>query len=111
MAGPSPLYQPIFTVEQIAECERMARRPSAPHAVVCRAKLALALYADATLDNPTAGRRLDKHANWVRYWRRIWATEGFRLHDKAGRGRKSAFPPGGRRHGQGAGLRAAGDAR
>jgi Homeodomain-like domain len=29
----------------------------------------------------------------VRYWRKRWATEGFRLADKAGRGRKPAFPP------------------
>ncbi len=93
MAGPSPLYQPTFMVEQIAECARVVRRPSAPHAVVCRATLALALHADARLDNPTAGRRVGKHANWVRYWRRIRTTEGFRLHDKAGRGRKPAFPP------------------
>lgn len=39
MAGPSPLYQPTFTAEQIVECERVVRRPSAPHAVVCRATL------------------------------------------------------------------------
>lgn len=96
MAGPSPLYQPTFTAEQIAECERVVRRPSAPQAAVYRAKLALLLRANTGLDNPSAGRQLGKHENWVRYWRRIWATEGFRLGDKAGRGRKPAFPPGGR---------------
>ncbi len=111
MAGPSPLYRPTFKAEQIAECERVARRPSAPQAVVYRAKLALLLHADAALDNPTAGRRVGKHANWVRYWRRAWATEGFRLHDKAGRGRKPSFPPGGGRDRDGAGLRVAGAAR
>ncbi len=111
MAGPAPLYQPTVTAEQVAECERIARRPSAPQAIVYRAKLALLLHADATLDNPSAGRRVGKHENWVRYWRRTWATQGFRLQDKAGRGRKPAFPPGGRGDREGAGLRGAGDAR
>jgi len=93
MAGPAPLYRPTFTAEQVAECARLARRPSAPQAIVYRAKLALLLHAEPALDNPTAGRRVGKHQNWVRYWRRIWATEGFWLGDKAGRGRKPAFPP------------------
>ncbi len=111
MAGPAPLYRPTFTAEQVAECARLARRPSTPHAIVYRAKLALPLHAEPALDNPTAERRVGKHQNWVRYWRRIWATEGFRLGDKAGRGRKPAFPPGGGGDREGAGLRGAGDAR
>lgn len=93
MSGPSPLYRPAFTVEQIAECAHLVRQHSAPQAAVYRAKLALLLHAEPALDNPTAGRRVGKHENWGRYWRRIWATDGFRLHDKAGRGRKPASPP------------------
>src|SRR6266540_3019909 len=74
-AGPSP------------QCAAGARLPGQAGAAAARA---------AALDNVAAGRRLGKHANWVRYWRRSWATEGFRLTDKAGRGRKPAFsPPGG----------------
>jgi hypothetical protein len=62
--------------------------------------LALLLHDDPALDNVAAGRRVGKHENWARYWRRIWATDGFRLADRAGRGRKPAFPPsaGGDRH-------------
>jgi hypothetical protein len=104
MSGPSPHYHPAFTAEQIADCERLVRQHSAPQAVVYRAKLALLLHAEPALDNPAAGRRLGKHENWVRYWRRIWAAEGFRLRDKAGRGRKPASPPTGRGHRHGAGL-------
>lgn len=107
MAGPAPSYQPTFTAEQIALCERTARQHSAPQARVYRARLALLLHAEPALDNEAAGRRLGKHANWARYWRRIWATEGFRLTDKPGRGRKPAFPPSADRLGQGAGLRTA----
>lgn len=111
MPGPLPHYQPTFTSEQIALCERMVRQHTAPQAQVYRAKLALLLQTDPALDNPTAGRRLGKHENWVRYWRRTWATDGFRLADQPGRGRKPAFPPAGHGHRQGAGLRAARPAR
>ena len=93
MPGPAPTYQPTFTPAQLAECQRVARRHSAPQAQVYRARLALLLHGDPTLDNVSAGRRLGKHENWVRYWRRIWATEGFRLADKPGRGRKPTFSP------------------
>ncbi len=111
MSRPSPLYRPAFAAEQIAQCARLVGQHSAPQAVVYRAKLALLLHAEPALDNPAAGRQLGKHENWVRYWRCAWATEGFRLHDKAGRGHKPAFPSGGRRHGQGAGVRGAADVR
>jgi hypothetical protein len=69
------------------------RQHSAPQAQAYRAKLALLLPAEPTLDNPTAGRHPGKHENWVRYWRRTRATAGFRLADRPGRGRKPAFPP------------------
>ncbi len=111
MPGPAPLYQPTFAAEQVAACERVVRQHTAPQAQVARAKLALLLHAQPRLDNPRAARQLGKHENWVRYWRRSWATEGFRLADKPGRGRKPAFPPSGRGHGHGAGLRAARPAR
>src|SRR4051812_49917376 len=107
MAGPAPRYQPAFSAEQVAECERLVRRHNAPQARVARAKLALLLHAQPALDNVAAGRRLGKHENWVRYWRKVWATEGFRLADRGGQGRKPTFSPSGGRHGQGAGLRVA----
>jgi len=111
MPGPLPYYQPTFTDEQIAACERLARQPSAPQAQVYRAKLALLLATDPSLDNPAAARLLGKHENWVRYWRRTWALAGFRLADRPGRGRKPRFSPSGGSHGEGAGLRTACPAR
>ncbi len=99
MAGPAPKYQPTFMADELALCERTIRRPHAPQHQVARAKLALALHERPALDNVAAGRHLGKHENWVRYWRRIWATEGFRLTDKGGQGRKgcvrSQTTPGG----------------
>ena len=107
MPGPAPTYQPTFTPEQLAECQRVVRQHSAPQAQVSRAKLALLLHDAPALDNVSAGRQVGKHENWVRYWRRIWVTEGFRLTDKPGRGRKPTFSPPRGGDGQGAGLRTA----
>jgi len=107
MAGPAPTYQPTFSEAQLAACRALLRRQSAPQAQAYRAKLVLLLHADPRLDNEAAGRALGKHANWVRYWRRIWVREGFRLTDKPGRGGKPALSPPGDGDRQGAGLRAA----
>jgi hypothetical protein len=110
MPGPAPAHRPAFTPEQLAACERLVRQHNAPQLQVARAKLALLLHDDPAVDHATAARRLGKHPNWVRAWRRAWAHEGFRLADKPGRGRKPAFPPLGRGDGQGARLRTAGAA-
>ncbi len=105
MAGPAPTYQPTFADEQLVACQQLIRRHHAPQAQVHRAKLALLLHEHPALDNVTAGQRLGKHENWVRYWRKTWVQDGFRLTDKGGRGRKPAFSPSGGRDRQGAGLR------
>jgi hypothetical protein len=100
MPGPAPYFQPTFTQEHVTELESLARKATAPHSWVQRAKLALLLHAEPQLDSPTIARHLGQHLNWVRYWRKRWATEGFTLealHDKSGRGRKpklSCLPAG-----------------
>ena len=111
MSGPAPTYQPRFTDEQVATCHHLIRRHSAPQAQVARAKLALLLHEDPALNNVAAGRRLDGHEHWVRYWRRIWATEGFRLSDRPGRGPKPRVAPPAGGNGGGPGLRTARPAR
>ena len=110
MPGPVPTYRPTFTTEQIVLCQQTIGRHSARQDHACRARLALLLHEHPALDNVAAGRRLGKHENWVRYWRRIWATEGFRLTDRPGRGRKPALSPPASGDGHSAGLRAAGAA-
>ena len=104
MAGSAPAYQPTFTAAEVALCQRTVRQHRAPQAQLYHARLAQLLHDEPALDNVPAGRRLGKHENWVRYWRRAWATAGFRLADQPGRGRKPAFPPGAGRDRQGAGL-------
>lgn len=107
MPGPAPIYQPTFTGDDLARCERLIRQQTAPQAQVSRAKLVLLLHAQPRLDNVRAGKQLGKHANWARYWRRIWATEDFRLTDKSGRGRRPTFSPAAAGDRHGAGLRTA----
>ncbi len=107
MPGPAPTYRPTFTPDEVAACERLLRRPTAPQAQVERARLALLLHAQPDLDTAAAGRRLGKHVNWIFRWRRTWAREGFRLTDRPGRGRKPALSPPAGGDGQGPGLRAA----
>ena len=107
MAGPAPMHQPIFSVAQVATCQALVRRRSAPRDQVFRASLVLVLDETPTRDSVSAGRQLGKHPNWVRYWRRIWATEGFRLTDRLGRGRKPRVSPPAGGDGGRHGLRAA----
>ena len=110
MAGPAPTHQPTFTHEQVAICRDLIRRHSAPQAQVYRARLALLLHEDPACDSVAAGRHLGKHETWVRYWRRLWATDGFRLTDAPGRGRKPRVSPPAGGDGGGPGLRTAGPA-
>lgn len=104
MTGPAPTYRPRLTQEQVQECERLVRRQNAPQLQVARAKLALLLHAQPDLDSATAARHLGRHPNWVYGWRKRWATDGFALTDRSGRGRKPAFPPSGDRPGEGPGV-------
>jgi len=104
MPGPVPSYRPTFTAEQVRDCERLVRQQNAPRVQVARAKLALLLQTQPGLDSVTAARHLGQHPNWAYTWRKRWATGGFALTDRPGRGRKPAFPPPGGRPGEGAGL-------
>ena len=104
MPGPAPLYQPTIPPTVVPELERLVRKTTAPHQQVQRAKLALLLSVQPDLDSPTIARQLRQHLNWVRYWRRRWASDGFTLQalqDKPGRGRKPRLSPPGAGHGQG----------
>lgn len=98
MPGPSPLYHPVFTVEQVTQAELVARQHQAPHAQVQRAQLALLLHTEPFWDNATLAKRLRQHPLWIRKWRKRWTREDFSLEDKKGRGRKPQFSPTGAQH-------------
>lgn len=100
MPGPSPVYTPRLTVEQVVQAEHIASQLQAPYAHVQRAQLALRLHHEPEMDNITLARELGQHPNWVRKWRQRWSREGFSLEDKTGRGRKPLFSPSGAQPGQ-----------
>ena len=87
MPGLKPIYRPKFTINQIEEAQRICNKHSAPHHMVQRAKLVLLLHQHPDIDNPRAARLVGRHENWVRYWRKRWAIEGFSLRDKPRSGR------------------------
>ena len=90
--GPPPAYQPRFSEVEIAQARAWATSQALPHGEVQRARLALLLHEQPDLRSPEAARRLGQSTNWVREWRRRWATEGFRLQDALRAGRRSPFP-------------------
>jgi hypothetical protein len=66
MAGPVPTDQPTCTADQVAICQALIRRQTAPQAQVSRAKVALLRHADPPRNHVAAGQRLGQHENGVR---------------------------------------------
>ena len=107
MSGPCPTYQPVFSADDVAALSRLVRKQTLAHRLVQRARLALLLHAQPMMATPVAAQRLGQHANWVRYWRKRWATQGFSLaalQDQPRSGRPSRVSPPGPGHGQSRGL-------
>jgi len=95
--------------EERAELERRVACYTLPHKVVVRAKMIL--YAADGQSNAEIGRRLETAADVVGRWRKRFFEERLPgLEDRERAGRPRRFPPGASRRGEGAGLRAAGDA-
>jgi hypothetical protein len=95
--------------EERAELERRVLCYTLPHKVVVRAKMIL--YAANGESNAEIARRLEMAADVVGRWRKRFFEErlsGLEDRDRAGRPRR--FPPGAGRAGEGARVRAAGDA-
>ena len=107
MPGPAPIYQPKFSSDELGEAQGLVRKRQVAHGLVQRARLVLLLDEEPAMSNPEAGRRLGVHENTIRYWRKRWATDEFRLEDRPRSGRPPVFSPrAGRRH-QGRRLRTA----
>lgn len=100
MPGPSPIYRPRFTAEQLAQAQRIAHQHQAPHAQVQRAQLALLLQGQPSQDNSLLAQLLGQHPNWVKKWCKRWTKDGFSLEDQKGRGRKPVFSPSGKNYRQ-----------
>lgn len=91
MPGLKPIYRPTFTPDQIVAAKRLSKKQAAPFAVVQRAKLILLLAQQPDIENPVAARRLGRHENWVRVWRKRWVVSGFSLEDQPRTGRPRIY--------------------
>ena len=99
----------VLSSEERAELERRLACYSLPHKVVVRAKMVL--YAAEGQSNTEIARRLETAPRVVGRWRKRFFEERLAgLEDRERAGRPRRFPPGADRGGQGARLRAAGDA-
>jgi len=104
MPSPRPAYQPVFGSADVAALERLVRKPTLAHRLVQRATLALLLHRQPTIASAAAARQLGHHPNWVRSWRKRWATTGFAvaaLEDQPRSGRPPTVSPPRPGHGQG----------
>jgi transposase-like protein len=100
----------LLSREERAELERRVACYTLPHKVVVRAKMIL--YAADGQSNTEIARRLETAADVVGRWRKRFFEERLAgLEDRERAGRPRRFPPGAGRRGEGAGLRAASDAR
>jgi transposase-like protein len=83
--------------------EARARHYTLPYRDVVRAKIVL--LAAEGLENKEIGERLDMPRPVVSKWRKRFFRERLAgLEERPRRGRPSAFPPTGRRSGEGSGL-------
>ncbi len=88
-----PKHHPKFSKSDLQQVEKVLRRRTAPQVQVQRARLAKLLHSEPKIDNMEAARRLGVHHQFVRKWRRRWATKGFSLQDESRPGRPRAFSP------------------
>jgi hypothetical protein len=93
MSGPTPKYQPTFTIEQLEEARRLAACYQAPHVHVQRAQMALTLAAQPDISNPELGRQVNAHPNTIFKWRKDWTVHSFHLEDHPPSGRPPIFSP------------------
>ena len=104
MPTPRPAYHPAFGPADVAALETLVRKPTLAHRLVQRAKLALLLHRQPTIASAAAARQLGRHPNWVRTWRKRWATTGFSvaaLEDQPRSGRPPTVSPPRPGHGHG----------
>ena len=104
MPSPRPAYHPTFAPTDIAAVARLVRKPTLAHRLVQRAKLALLLHRQPTIASVAAARQHGQHPNWVRAWRKRWATTGFSvaaLADQPRSGRPPTVSPPRPGHGHG----------
>jgi uncharacterized membrane protein len=96
-------FQVVLSAEEERELSARARKYTLAYFQVQRAKIIL--LAAQGLDNEAIARRLDTRREVVWFWRKRFLERGLDgLEERPRPGRPRAFPPGGGRANQGAGL-------
>jgi DNA-directed RNA polymerase specialized sigma24 family protein len=96
-------YAISLTLEEQRELRALARKYTAPHFVVLRAKLVL--LAAEGLENKEIAERLDLSRQAVTKWRKRFYERGLEgLRDETRPGRPCGFSPSAHRAGEGAGV-------
>jgi len=104
MAGPNPIYCPIFPSEFLEFVQKEVRRKTATLQSVQRAHLVLLVHEHPNWDQERLGYEVGLSRRQVHRWRQRWAAGNFSLDDLAGRGRKADFSPDGSRTDQSPGV-------
>ena len=105
MSRHSP-YAVVLTEKERQALHEVSRRYTLPYCEVTRAKVVL--LAAEGLENTEIALRLYLPRQIVSKWRKRFCHERLvGLDSRPRRGRPSLFPPGGRRRGQGPGVRTA----
>jgi hypothetical protein len=104
MAGPPPVFCPVFPQEFLEHARAEVHRKTASHRSVQRFQLALLVHEHPRWDQEKLGQRVGLSARQVHRWRKRWAAGDFSVEDVAGRGREAVFSPPGPRPGQSPGL-------
>jgi len=89
--GPKPKYQPTFSEATLIQCRFLVRQRTLPFAHRQRAQMVLLLHEDPTRSHVDIAQRVGCHPNTVRHWRKVWATEKFRLGELPRAGRPPTF--------------------
>jgi hypothetical protein len=93
MAGPDPIYCPIFPDEVLENARAEVRRKTASYRSVQRSQLALLVHEHPDWDQTQLGREVGLSRRQVQRWRKRWAAGDFSLEDNARPGRTAVFSP------------------
>jgi hypothetical protein len=104
MAGPNPIYCPIFPDEVLENVRAEVRRKTASYRSVQRSQLVLLVHEHPDWDQTQLGSEVGLSRRQVQRWRKRWAAGDFSLEDDARPGRTAVFSPSGSHTGQGIGL-------
>src|SRR5262245_15880631 len=93
MSGPAPAFQPHFPKAFVDDARTVVAQRTVALRRWQRARLVLLLHDTPMLSNVQAGHQVSLSDQAVRFWRRRWASDDFRLMINRAADASPAFPP------------------